>query len=151
MNASSTAKLVKPVNHATDVSIQCKKKMGACPTFIIRQRQCRGNGDALASDNAYSDVPIDTSAGQAPHPSIVQPIQPHSASGSAADIDELDGQTEALIKKLALDDLADDLGPCKGKGRAGSLPLDEDIVHQLQSAPRQRSISTSCGGNRRKS
>jgi len=41
-------------------------------------------------------------------------------------------ETAALIAKLALDDLADILGYRKGKGRADSLPSDEEIAHHLQ-------------------
>ena len=65
-----------------------------------------------------------------------EPIQPHhdhshTASSSTID-DELDMETAALIAKLALDDLAEVMGSRKGKGRADSLPSDDEIAYQLQ-------------------
>ena len=65
--------------------------------------------------------------------SIYPPIHhSHPASSSTID-DALDAETVSLIAQLALDDLAEILGPRKGKGRADSLPSDEEIAYQLQS------------------
>ena len=69
--------------------------------------------------------------------SIIQlePVQPHSHTESSPTInDELDVETASLIAKLALEDLADLMGPRKGKARADSfkLPSDDEIAYQLQ-------------------
>jgi len=66
------------------------------------------------------------------YPPIAQLHNSHPASGSAID-NVLDAETVSLIAQLALDDLAEILGSRKGKGRADSLPVDEEISYQLQS------------------
>jgi hypothetical protein len=69
------------------------------------------------------------------HPPVIPTIHPHH-SQAASDLainDDLDTETAALIAKLALDDLADILSSRKGKGRADSLPSDEEIAYRLQS------------------